>query len=102
MAARREVTPMKETTLRIDNWKSVLDAQCIEHCLMRVPGVLHAEANFMSGTATVHYDEAKTSVPALKRWLDEGGFECRRASLPEQLVPSTRSPSDPMAMEHSG
>lgn len=48
---------MQETTFDIGSWRSVLDAQCIEHCLMQMPGVHQAYANFMSGTATVHYDD---------------------------------------------
>ena len=54
-----------------------MDAQCIEHCLMLRPGVHHAESSFMSGTVTVHYDESQVSLTDLKKWLADGGFECR-------------------------
>lgn len=76
---------MQTTTLEITNWKSVLDAQCIEHCLMQLRGVLHASANFMSGTATVHYDETLVSARALKEMLADGGFECLK-SVPKHMV----------------
>ncbi len=94
---------MKETTLDITNWKSVLDAQCIEHCVMQMHGVHHASANFMSGQATVHYDEKLVSVGAMIKMLDEGGFECMQ-SMPKHLTTESDSPV-PMVLEpgaHAG
>jgi Cu2+-exporting ATPase len=91
---------MQTVTLEITNWKSVLDAQCIEHCLMQGEGVEHVHANFMSGTATVHFDETKTSVAALKKILEQGNFACL-VSTPRHLV----KPQDPpaaMTLEHAG
>src|SRR5581483_3447806 len=85
---------MKETTLDITNWKSVLDAQCIEHCLMQMHGVHHASANFMSGQATVHYDENLVSIAAMKKMLDEGGFECMQ-SMPKNLAQEVDPPTSP-------
>ncbi len=83
---------MSETTLDITNWKSVLDAQCIEHCLMHMKGVHHADANFMSGGVTVHYDEHLVSVAAMKKMLDEGGFACMQ-SMPKHLVSEMDPPA---------
>lgn len=90
---------MQEATFDITNWKSVLDAQCIEHCLMQMPGVHYAGANFMSGSVTVHYDESSVSVPAMKKMLAESGFECMQ-SMPRNLVQEA-DPSTLMAMDHS-
>lgn len=84
---------MKETTLEIGNWKSVLDAQCIEHCLMQVRGVCHADANFMSGTVTVHFDETQVSIADLKQILTYGGFACAGEMTPKHIV----KPSEPLA-----
>ena len=84
----------KETILQIDDWKSILDAQCIEHCLMTHKGVQHVEATFVSGTATVHYDESQVSLADLKTWLDHAGFECSGESHPAHIV----QPTDPPAM----
>ena len=91
---------MKETTLEIGNWKSVLDAQCIEHCLMQMRGVHHADANFMSGTATVHFDETEVSIAEMKKMLDEHGFECMQ-SMPRHLVKDTDPPAATMPMDHT-
>jgi len=92
---------MKDAVLQITNWKSILDAQCIEHCLMRVPGVLHAEANVISGQATVHYDELRVSVSVLKKMLDEGGFECLDKAPPAQLVNPKDSPAATLLIERA-
>lgn len=91
---------MKETTFDITDWKSVLDAQCIEHCLKQMRGVHHASANFMSGQVTVHYDETMVSVAAMKRMLDEDGFACMQ-SMPKNLVQKVDPPAM-MTMEHGG
>lgn len=91
---------MKEATLEIGNWKSVLDAQCIEHCLMQMRGVHHADANFMSGTASVHYDETQVSIADMKKMLDEHGFECMQ-SMPRNLVRDTDPPAATMVMDHA-
>jgi len=90
---------VKETVLQITDWKSVLDAQCIEHCLMQLRGVHHADANFMSGTVTVHFDEAQVSVADLKKMLAHGGFDCPGEMVPQHIV----KPSDPptATMEHA-
>lgn len=90
---------MRQTTFEITNWKSVLDAQCIEHCLMQMRGVHHAEANFMSGTVTVHYDESHVSVDEMKKMLDEGGFACMQ-SMPRNLVTSLDPPVGALTMDH--
>ncbi len=92
---------MKETILQITNWKSVLDAHCIEHCMMLHPGVEQVEANFVSGTATVHYDESRVTLADLKTWLDQGGFDCPGESLPAHIVKPGDPPAAEMTAEHA-
>jgi len=92
---------MKQATLEIGNWKSVLDAQCIEHCLRQVQGVHHTDANFMSGTVTVHYDEAQVSVVDLKQVLAHGNFECAGEMTPMHIVKPSDPPAAVATMEHS-
>ena len=92
---------MKDTTLEIGNWKSILDAQCIEHCLMQVRGVHHADANFMSGTVTVHYDEAQVAIADLEQMLDHGGFECAGEITPKHIVKPSDPPAAVATMDHS-
>ncbi len=90
---------MQTTTFDIRNWTSVLDAQCIEHCLMQLPGVRRAEANFMSGSVTVVYDESRVTVPAMKKQLDTSGFKCMQ-SMPRHLVAQPDPPAAP-TMDHA-
>ncbi len=90
---------MKETILQVDGWMSCLDARGIEKRLMAQRGVHHVEANFLSGTATVHYDETQIALTDLKRLVAACGCECAGESVPQHLV----KPSDPPAatMEHA-
>ena len=92
---------MKEATLEIGNWKSVLDAQCIEHCLMQVRGVHHADANFMSSTVTVHFDDTQVSVADLKKMLTHGGFACAGEMTPKHIVKLSDPPAAVATMDHS-
>ncbi len=92
---------MKEAILQINNWKSILDAQCIEHCLMMHPGVEHAEASFISGTATVHYDESQVSPAELETWLNREGFECAQSHPAHLAKPTDQAATAEHAM-HAG
>src|SRR5450759_591715 len=92
---------MKETVLQIDGWMSCLDARGIEKKLVAQRGVHHVEANFMSGTATVHYDEAQLSLGDLKRLLATCGCDCAGESVPRHLVKPSDSPAAVAAMDHS-
>lgn len=91
---------MREATLEIANWKSVLDAQCIEHCVMQLRGVHHADANFMSGTVTVHFDESQVSPAELRNIVEHGGFVCLDQALPAHLVKDQIAPM-PRAVAHA-
>ncbi len=94
---------MKETILQIDGWMSCLDARGIEKKLLTQRGVHRVEANFSSGTATVHYDEAQVALTDLQKFVGECGCDCAGESVPQHLV----TPSDPsatmgMPMAHGG
>ncbi len=91
---------MKQAILQIEGWMSCLDARGIEKRLMAARGVHHVEASFMSGTATVHYDESQASLADLKKLVADCGCECTGESLPQHIV----KPSDPpvaATMDHS-
>ena len=82
---------MKETILQIHGWMSCLDARGIEKKLGAQRGVHHVEANFLSGTATVHYDESQVSLADLKKFVGECGCDCAGESVPQHIV----KPGDP-------
>jgi P-type Cu2+ transporter len=76
---------MRETILLINGWMSCLDAQGVEKRLLAQPGVHHVAANFMSGTATVHYDESQVSLDDLKKLVSDCQYACEGESVPQHL-----------------
>ena len=67
----------------------------VEALLGRLPGVLTVEANPVSQTATVTYDPAKTSVEALKDWVEECGYHCAGQSVPNHICDPLMEPDQP-------
>src|SRR5574341_383184 len=92
---------MKQAILLIEGWMSCLDARGIEKRLLAARGVHHVEANFMSGTATVHYDESQVSLADLKKLVADCGCECAGESVPQHIVKPTDPPAMSAAMDHS-
>jgi len=64
----------------------------VEAVLGRRPGVERVEANPVSQTATVTYDAAKTSLPDLRRWVEECGLHCTGQSVPEHICDPLMEP----------
>src|SRR5918993_4792873 len=77
----------------------------VESVLGRRPGVLQVEANPVSQTATVTYDQQVTSVGELAGWVRDCGYHCRGLSVPEHIcdpaLEPTASPHGRHA-EHAG
>ena len=67
----------------------------VEALLGRLPGVLTVEANPVAQTATVTYDPAKTSVEALKDWVEECGYHCAGQSVPHHICDPLIEPGRP-------
>ncbi len=66
----------------------------IDSVLARRPGVLSVAANAVTGTATVTYDPATTSVAELAGWVRECGFHCTGASVPAHVCDPLTAPHD--------
>ncbi len=79
---------MKTATLDVGAMISVLDQQAVEGQLGRLPGVATVAVSFVSGTATVGYDETVTDIDTLQRKIIECGFHCRGEVLPKHLCES--------------
>jgi cation transport ATPase len=60
---------MKTTTIDVGGLLSPLCARGVEKQLCRMPGVKRADANFVSGSATVEYDESVTDLERIKRCI---------------------------------
>ena len=67
----------------------------VESVLGRRPGVLEVEANPVSQTATVTYDQRATSVGELAGWVRDCGYHCRGLSVPEHICDPAVEPSAP-------
>jgi Cu2+-exporting ATPase len=59
----------------------------VERVLGRRPGVQQVEANPVAQTANVTFDTSQTSVPELRRWVQECGFHCAGQSVPTHMQP---------------
>lgn len=79
---------MKKVTLDVGGMLSTLDFRGVERQLMTVPGVHAASVNVVSSSATIDYDENKTSVEALQAKILQCGFHCRGEILPKHLCDS--------------
>ncbi len=107
---------MKEVVLEAGGLLRGSSAPALETFLRRHPGVHHAEANYLSETVTVGYEEATISETEIRRLIEECGYHCRGEVLPKHvcapepgaaveprppmLTPGT--PAAPGAGEHAG
>ncbi len=55
----------------------------------------------MSGTVTVHYDEAQVAIADLKQMLAHGNFECAGEMTPKHIVKPSDPPAAVATMDHS-
>ena len=53
---------MKTSTIEVGELVSTLSAAGVQRQLSTLPGVHHADVNYVAGSATVHYDEAKITA----------------------------------------
>ena len=76
---------MRTTTVDVTSFKTPLDSLVVEKKLRALPGVMKAAANFGSASATVTYDETRTSVSALRQAVRDCGFHCRGEVVPRHV-----------------
>jgi len=97
---------MQTTTVNVSGLTSVLDPLGVEKRLRQLPGISAAAVNFVSGTATVTYDEARTDVEAIRAAISECGFRCRGEVVPRHVCEpgsTTVEPANPHApAAHAG
>ncbi len=76
---------MKTVILYVDGLLSVCDGLGVEKRLKRHRGIRRVEASFLSGTATVEYDEGQVSLDEVVRMIHECGYGCSGECHPEHL-----------------
>jgi Cu2+-exporting ATPase len=80
------------TVLHVGRLHYASEKAVVERVLSRRPGVVAVDANPVAQTATIEYHPAKTSVEALRQWVEDCGFHCEGRSVPGHVC-------DPIAHE---
>ena len=95
---------MKETTVQIDGMMSIFDDAGVEKQIKRRDGVVRVDANFLSGTATMTYDDTRVAPDDIKRFIAECGYHCRGEVMPAHICEPGKpnGTSTVRAMEHQG
>ncbi len=85
---------MSSVTLNLEGLFEELDHLAVEKQLRRETGVRHADANPASGSVTVDYDPAVTSVERLRERISSCGFRCGGEIRPRHVcAPSAAAES---------
>ena len=81
---------MKTSTVEVGGLVSSLSAAGVQRRIATLPGVHHVDVNYVAGSATVHYDETKTSLEDIRRRIIDCGYHCRGEMLPAHVCPPER------------
>jgi P-type Cu2+ transporter len=84
---------MRTVVVSIDGMMSICDGLCVEKRLLNHPGIQGIEANFLTGTATVKYDESKVTLEEIKKLISECGYHCSGEQVPA-YISKPLDPSD--------
>ena len=79
---------MKTSTIEVGELVSTLSAAGVHRQLSTLPGVHHADVNYVAGSATVHYDEAKITLDAIRQRVVDCGYHCRGELVPAHVCVS--------------
>src|SRR5215216_571319 len=79
-----EVT-MKTVVVGIEGMMSICDGLGVEKRLLNYPGIHDIEANFLTGTATVKYDESKVTLEEIKKLISECRYHCSGEQVPAHI-----------------
>ena len=76
---------MKTITIEVGELVSTLSAAGVQRQLSTLLGVQHADVNYVAGSATVHYDEAKVTLDTIRQRVLDCGYHCRGELVPAHL-----------------
>lgn len=76
---------MTTSIVEVGGMISALSARGVEKQLMKVPGIVKAEVNYVSGSATVTHDERVVSLREIQRKVQECGYRCSGELLPKHV-----------------
>ena len=84
---------MKTRVIEVGGMLSALSAHGVEKQLRKLRGVERAEVNYVSGSATVDYDETVIDLKAIKAKVHECGYHCSGELVPKHIY----RPKDPLS-----
>lgn len=94
---------MKISTVEVGELISTLSAEGVDRQLSTLPGVHHVDVNYVAGSATVHYDESKTSLEAIQKRIIDCGYHCRGELVPTHVcAPGGHKKDDNVPPGHAG
>jgi Cu2+-exporting ATPase len=76
---------MKTSTVEVGEMISSLSAAGVQRRISALPGVHHVDVNYVAGSASVHYDETKTSLEDIQRRVIECGYHCGGEMVPAHV-----------------
>jgi len=76
---------MKESVFEARGMVGGSSAPALDTFLRRHPGIHHVEANYMSGTVTVGYDEKTISEAEIRGLIEQCGYHCKGEVLPRHI-----------------
>ena len=76
---------MKTSTIEVGELVSTLSAAGVHRQLLSLVGVQHADVNYVAGSATVHYDEAKITLDTIRQRVVDCGYHCRGELVPAHV-----------------
>jgi Cu2+-exporting ATPase len=86
--------------LHVGGLRFATEAADVEHAIGRQPGVIGVLANPSAQTATVTYDPSRTSVSALRRCVEECGYQSAGQSVPLHVCDPLAEPAAAMPGAH--
>jgi P-type Cu2+ transporter len=85
---------MKTSVIEVGGMLSALSAHGVEKQLAKLRGVERAEVNYVSGSATVVYDETVIDLKAIKARVHKCGYHCSGELVPKHLCKAEDPPSE--------
>jgi Cu2+-exporting ATPase len=85
---------MKTSVIEVGGMLSALSAHGVEKQLARLHGIERAEVNYVSGSATVVYDETAIDLKTIKAKVHECGYRCSGELVPKHLCKPEHPPSE--------
>jgi len=76
---------MKTSTVEVGELVSSLSAAGVQRRLAAMPGVHRVDVNYVAGSATVHYDESKVTLDAIRQRIVDCGYHCRGEMIPAHV-----------------